>query len=91
MQNFDLMPEQGNAAGATVVARIAVFESKDTTQLEKTIVITHQSQASSNNGFIKKLKALFATGITGGTNTDLPCFQAIEPEPDDQCRQAEKQ
>lgn len=91
MQNFDLVAEQGDAAGTPVVPGVAIFESVDTAQFESAGIIPGQTHRGANNGFIEKLETLFLTGIAGGMHADFPRFQAIEPEPDAKSSQDKEQ
>lgn len=91
MQEFDIVAEQRDAAGAPVVPGIAVFEGIDTAQPEPPGVVAGQAHRGANNGFIEKLQTVVLTGATGRIDADFTRFQAIQPEPDADGSQGKKQ
>ena len=91
MQQFDRMTEQRDAAGASVVAGIAIFEGIDATQLEVPLVIARQAEKTADYGFVKKLQSLLGACLLRGMNPDFTGFEGIKPEPDAARHQGEGQ
>lgn len=91
MQQFDRMTEQRDAAGASVVAGIAIFEGIDATQLEVPLVVARQTEKTADYGFVKKLQSLLGACLLRGMNPDFTGFEGIKPEPDAARHQGEGQ
>lgn len=83
MQILDLMPKQGHAATAPIIASVAVFKLKNAPQAESTVIVTSRTQQTANHSLVKKLQPLFFTRRLRRSHTDFSRFERIEPEPDE--------
>lgn len=90
MEHFDIMAEQRDAAGASIIPGIAVFKTVNTPQAQLTCGITSQAKQAADYRFVEKLQPFVTTGKEGGAHADFAGFQAVQPEPDSTGRQAKE-
>jgi len=81
MQHVDMVTGHGHAAKTAIIARIAVFEGKNTLQSKYAFVVPLQFHRPSDHGFVQKLQAFILAGIACRQNPDFARLEAIQPKP----------